>query len=138
MTAAATDARWLRGFKRPRLWLAVWLSLFALVATGSLIPSDDLPKVSIDNFDKVQHFVGYAALSGYAVMLFARLRTQALMALVVIGFGIALELAQATFTADRMGDGADVAANSLGALAGLMVSATPMARWLQRLDACLG
>jgi VanZ family protein len=125
-----TDARWLRGFERPGLWLALWFGLFGLVATGSL--------VSIAHFDKVQHFVGYAALSGYAVMLFARLRTQALMALAVIGFGIALEVAQATLTPDRMGDAADVVANSLGALAGLLLSATPVAHWLQRLDARLG
>jgi VanZ family protein len=132
------DARWLRGFERPGLWLALWLGLFGLVATGSLVSSADLPEVSIAHFDKVQHFVGYAALSGYAVMLFARLRTQALMALAVIGFGIALEVAQATLTPDRMGDAADVVANSLGALAGLLLSATPVAHWLQRLDARLG
>ena len=102
------------------------------------MPSDNVPKVAIADFDKVQHFIGYAVLSAYAAMLFARLRTQALMALVVIGFGIALEVAQATLTADRTGDAADVVANSLGALAGLWFSATPAAHWLQRLDARLG
>ncbi|MGV8941961.1 MAG: VanZ family protein [Lysobacter sp.] len=138
MTVAGTNVGWLREFKRPGLWLAIWFGLFGLVATGSLVPADDVPTVSIPHFDKVQHFIGYAGLSAYAAMLFARFRTQALMALVVIGFGIALEVAQATLTADRTGDAADVVANSLGALAGMLLSATPVAHWLQRLDARLG
>ena len=138
MIERGADARWLRGFERSGLWLAIWFGLFGLVATGSLVPSDGLPEVSIAHFDKVQHFVGYAVLSTYAVMLFARLRTQALMVLAIIGLGIALEVAQATLTPDRMGDAADVVANSLGALFGLLLSATPVAHWLQRLDARLG
>ena len=90
-----------------------------------------------DGFDKVEHFLGYALLSAYAVMLFARMRPQAVAALGVIMFGIAIEVAQSTWTTDRLGDSADAMANALGALAGLLVSATPMARWLQRLDARL-
>ncbi|MGY1426302.1 hypothetical protein [Lysobacter sp. A289] len=135
--AAATQRRWLRDFHRPWLWLAGWVGLLVLVAVGSLLPSDDLPSVSLAYFDKAQHFVGHAVLSVYAVMLFARLRTQAVVALGLIGFGIALEFAQAMLTIDRMGDSADVVANSLGVLAGLLLSATPVARWLQHLDARL-
>ncbi|MGY0620540.1 VanZ family protein [Lysobacter sp. A378] len=127
----------MRDFHRPWLWLAGWVGLLVLVAVGSLVPSDDLPSVSFDGFDKIQHFVGHAALSAYAVMLFARLRAQAMVALGLIGFGVALELAQTMLTVDRVGDSADVLANSLGVLAGLLLSATPVARWLQHLDARL-
>ncbi|MGH8085465.1 MAG: VanZ family protein [Lysobacter sp.] len=126
----------LREFRRPAVWLAGWGLLFALVAVGSLLPPSDLPPMW-PGLDKLQHFVGYALLSAYAVMLFARMRPQALAALAVIAFGIAVEFAQAAWTADRIGDSADAMANALGALAGLMVSATPMARWLQWLDARL-
>lgn len=127
----------MRQFRRPWLWLGMWLALFALIAAGSLISADNLPAVDIFGFDKVQHFVGYAALSTGAVLLFSRLRTQALIALVIIAFGIGVEFAQASLTADRMGDAADAVANTLGVLAGLLLSATPIARWLERLDARL-
>ena len=123
----------LREFHRPAVWLTGWGVLFVLVAAGSLMPAGELPTVS-NGFDKVEHFLGYALLSGYAVMLFERMRPQALAALGVIAFGIAIEVAQATWTTDRSGDSADAMANALGALAGLLVSATPMARWLQSLD----
>lgn len=126
----------LREFHRPGLWLAVWGLLFALVAIGSLLPASGLPSV-LPGLDKFQHFVGYALLSAYAVMLFARMRPQALAALGVIAFGIAIELVQAAWTADRLGDSADAMANALGALAGLVVSATPAAGWLQQIDARL-
>ena len=133
----AAAGRVMRRFRRPRLWLSAWLALFVLIAAGSLMSADKLPPVDLDGFDKLQHFVGYAALSVGAVMLFARLRIQALAALAIIGFGIGIEFAQTSLTVDRMGDAADVLANTLGVLAGLLLSATPVARWLQRLDARL-
>jgi len=137
VTATPQRLPWMRPFRRPWLWLSLWLLLFVLVAVGSLMSPDDLPPVDISGFDKVQHFLGYGVLSAGAVWLFARMRTQALMALVIIAFGIGLEFAQASMTTDRMGDVADALANSLGVLAGLLLSATPVARWLQRLDARL-
>ena len=137
MSAAAVKAPVLRRFQRPWLWLSLWLALFVLIAAGSLMPTDDLPPIDISGFDKVQHFLGYAALSTGAVLLFARLRTQVLVALGIIAFGIGIEFAQAGLTPDRMGDAADVLANTLGVLAGLLLSATPVAGWLQRLDARL-
>jgi len=127
--------RALRGFHRPALWLALWAGLFVLIATGSLWPARELPTAPIIGYDKLQHFTGYALLSGWAVMLFARMRAQALAVLAVIAFGIVLEVAQGVLTTDRSGDSADAMANALGALAGLLLSATPLARALQRLDA---
>lgn len=124
----------LRRFRRPGLWVSLWLALFVLIAAGSLMSADDLPPIDISGFDKVEHFLGYAALSAGAVMLFARRRTQARVALGIIAFGIGIEFAQAGLTPDRMGDVADVLANTLGVLAGLLLSATPVAGGLQRLD----
>ena len=137
MNPKSGTASTLRRFRRPWLWVSLWLALFVVIAAGSLMPADDLPPIDISGFDKVQHFFGYAALSTGAVLLFARLRTQALVALGIIAFGIGIEFAQAGITADRMGDAADVLANTLGVLAGLLLSATPVAGWLQRLDARL-
>ena len=133
MNPPAASAPLLCEFHRPGTWLAGWAVLFALVALGSLLPQGDLPS-GPDGFDKVQHFLGYACLSAYAVMLFARMRPQALAALAVISFGIAIEVAQATLTDDRTGDSADAMANALGTLAGLLLSGTPLSRGLQWLD----
>ena len=138
MSGAAPAGRTLRAFRHPVLWVAVWVMLFALVAVGSLWSADDLPSPSISGFDKLQHFVGYAVLSAWAVMLFARIRAQALAALLVIAFGIAIEVAQGLMTVDRSAESADAVANALGALAGLLLSPTPLAGALQRLDARLG
>jgi len=63
------------------------------------------------------------------------MRAQALAAAGLVMLGIGLEVAQATLTATRQADPADAVVNTLGVLAGLTLIATPLARWLQRLDA---
>ena len=138
MSLESTRTLRLRGFRRPRLWLAGWVLLLAAVATGSLLPSSELPQVSLHGIDKLQHLLGYALLSGYAVLLFALRRTQRLAGLAVFGYGLALELAQGALTPDRLADPFDALANGVGVLLGLSLAATPAATWLQRLDARLG
>ncbi len=124
----------LRPFQRPALWLLVGAGLVGVVVVGSLLPARGLPPVPFSGFDKVQHLLGYAALSSYAVMLFARMRTQAMCALGLVGLGIGLEFAQAAMTSSRQADPADALFNALGVLAGLATAATPLARLLQRVD----
>ncbi|ALN55675.1 MULTISPECIES: hypothetical protein [Lysobacter] len=130
-------ARTLREFRRPALWIALWLAMIAAVIATCLMPAQDLPPAPFDAFDKVEHFTAYLLLSLYAGMLFARVRAQALAAAGLIALGIALEFAQANLTDSRSGDAADALANGLGALAGLWLSRTPVALWLQRLDRAL-
>lgn len=125
----------MRPFHRPGLWLVLGLGMVGMVVVGSLMPASGLPPVPFDGFDKVQHLFGYAVLSTYAVMLFGRLRAQAMCAIGLIALGIALEFAQETLTSTRQADPADALFNSLGVLAGLSVAATPLAGLLQRLDA---
>jgi VanZ family protein len=124
----------LRGFRRPRLWLGLWLAMLAAVIATSLLPARDLPPMPFDHADKLEHFLAYALLSAYAVMLFARVRTQALAAAALIALGVGLELAQAAMTDSRQADSADALANALGALAGLMLAPTSLATALLWLD----
>ena len=124
----------LRIFRRPRLWLGLWLLLILEVIVGSLLPSTALPKVSFTGIDKVQHFVAYATLSAYAVMLFATRRIQVRAAVGLVVLGLLMELAQTAFTASRLADPGDVLANTLGVLAGQALSMTPAARWMQWAD----
>ena len=124
----------LRRFRRPRLWLALWGLLIAGVIVGSLLPADELPPPRIAGFDKLEHALGYGVLSAYAVMLFARRRTQAWAAVALLVLGIAIEIAQARWTSSRTGDPVDVLADLLGVLAGLSIASTGWARGLQRID----
>ncbi len=127
----------LRDFRRPGLWLALWALMVAAVIAGSLLPARELPPMPFAGFDKLEHLLGYAVLSGYAAMLFARRRVQALSAAGLVALGIAIELAQAALTASRQADPVDAVVNAVGVLAGLAVAATPLAQLLQRLDARL-
>lgn len=124
----------MRALRRPVLWLAAWAAMIAAVAAGSLLPAGELPPVPFSGFDKVQHLLGYFVLSGYAVMLFARMRTQALCAAALVALGIGLEIAQAALTNSREADPADAFFNALGVLGGLAIAATPLSELLQRLD----
>lgn len=130
-------AKSLREFHRPALWIALWLAMIGAVIATCLMPAKDLPPTPFEAFDKVEHFTAYLLLSLYAGMLFARVRAQALATAGLIALGVALEFAQAKLTDSRSGDAADALANSLGALAGLWLSRTPIALWLQRVDRML-
>lgn len=133
MSAAPTRA-WLREFERPALWVMLWLAMIAVVIATCLLPARDLPPTPFSQFDKIEHFSAYLAMSAYAGMLFARMRPQAIAAIGLIAMGVGLEFAQARLTDSRSGDAADALANGLGALAGLFVARTPVALWLQRVD----
>ena len=127
----------LRAFRRPRLWLALWGLLIASVIAGSLLPADELPVPQFAGFDKLEHAFGYGVLSAYAVMLFARRRTQAWAAMGLVVLGITIEIAQASWTSSRSSDPGDVLADLLGVLAGLAIAPTAWARGLQRIDGWL-
>jgi len=132
--SAAPSRAWLREFERPALWVALWLAMIAVVVATCLLPARDLPPTPFSQFDKIEHFSAYLAMSAYAGMLFARMRPQAIAAIGLIAMGVGLEFAQANLTDSRSGDAADALANGLGALAGLFVARTPLALWLQRVD----
>ena len=127
----------LRTFRRPRLWLALWGVLIAGVIVGSLLPADELPVPPFAAFDKLEHAFGYGMLSAYAMMLFARRRTQAWAAVGLVVLGIAIEIAQAGWTSSRSGDPSDVLADLIGVLAGSSIASTTWARGLQRIDGWL-
>ncbi len=126
--------RLLRDLRWPGAWLLVWLLMIAAVVVTSLLPASDLPPSPFDGVDKVEHFLAYLFLSGFAVMLFERRRPQALVAAGLIALGVGLEIAQGLLTVSRKADSADALANSLGVLAGLVLAATPVSRGLQWLE----
>lgn len=124
----------MRALRRPRLWLALWLSAVAAVAAASLAPPPPMPQ-AVPQSDKLVHFLAYAALMAGAVQLFAARTALAATAALLAALGLGLEYAQGAFTASRQFDLRDALANCIGVIAGLAIARTAAARWLQRFDA---
>ena len=126
----------MRDFRRPRLWLGLWVFGWALCIALSLLPAVPLP--GPQGSDKVGHFLAYFTLTAWAVALFRTRGAHLLAALSLVVLGVAMELAQATLTTVRLGDLRDALANTAGVALGLSLSFTPAATWLLRLDRRLG
>lgn len=124
----------LKPFRRPRLWLGLWLAAVALVTVLSLVSLSGLPPVP-EGGDKVEHFLAYALLSASAVQVFATRRACMAIAALLVALGVGLEFAQGTLTTTRMADPHDALANTLGVLAGLATLPTPLRGFLFALDA---
>ena len=104
MRIAALAAGW--------LWAGaiVWLSLTA-----------SPPDPGISYGDKIGHFLAYAALMFWFCVLYGRGRTRTAYGVLWIVLGVALEFAQGA-TGYRTFDLADMAANTLGVLAGALAA----------------
>lgn len=125
----------LRDYRHPALWFTLYALMIGLVILASLMPAQNLPPPPFAGIDKVEHFIAYASLSMYAVMLFARMRAQALSGALLIALGVTLEFVQASMSNERAGDSADALANALGVLVGLFTAHTPLSRlllWLEQ------
>lgn len=131
MTAAA-----LKPLRHPRAWLLLWLLAITVVVVLSLGPPLALPQAP-KNTDKIEHALGYFLLAFSAVQLFASRRSLVLAGLGLVLLGVGLEWAQGAFTADRMPDPLDALANTLGVLAGLATSLTPLRDLLLRIESRL-
>lgn len=126
--------RTLRPLRWAWLWSALWVAMVALVVIGSLLPAGDLPEPAFDGVDKLQHLLGYAILSAYAVMLFSTRRAMTGAAVALVALGVMIEIAQHLLTDSRQADAVDVFANTAGVGLGQLVAFTPVARLLERID----
>lgn len=109
--------------------------MIVAVVVVSLIPPPSMPEVAFEGIDKVEHVVGYFALSAMAAALFAPMRTRARIAAALVALGIGLEVAQGAMTSTRTSDLLDALANTVGVVLGLV--ATPVARLVAWIDARL-
>ncbi|MBP7157970.1 MAG: VanZ family protein [Thermomonas sp.] len=125
--------RSLKPFRRPLLWAGLWVLAVAVVVVASLVPVSGLPDVP-KNFDKVEHFVAYAALAAGAVQLFARRLSWGFVCVLLVLMGIGLEHLQAQMALGRMLDRVDALANTVGVLAGLATAFTPWRDALLQID----
>jgi len=123
----------LRPFKRPALWVGLWVAMMLAVVVVCLGPPPQIPDMP-ENGDKIEHFLTYVMLAMGAVQLFATRRALAWAGLGLVLLGVAIEFAQGAFTVDRSADPFDALANTLGVLTGLASVRLPMREWVLGLD----
>ena len=123
----------LREFRKPWLWLGIWWFGWALCIVLSLIHPPGLP-LDIPDGDKLGHFLAYATLSAWSVLLFRTGNARITAALSLVMLGIVLEIGQGYLTQDRLMDARDALANGLGVLAGQMLAFSGWQDLLQRVE----
>ena len=110
-----------------RFWWGLGFGLVVLAAIVCLVPMDAQHNAFEMN-DKASHLAGHGALAAYFAGLVPRSRWLRIFAGLLL-FGICIELAQYYMNVGREGDIRDVAANSLGAMLGLVAARLGLARW---------
>jgi VanZ family protein len=107
--------------------LSLALGWTFLIAVLCLYRFGDLPKIKVSGIDKYVHFTFhfvFTLLWGYYTWLqqnrFA-LKKLIIIASMSLGYGIAIEILQETFTQTRHADVLDVLANFTGAMSAVLV-----------------
>ena len=114
----------------PKLWSALGWLLIAAVVVGSLIPGPALQQVNVS--DKVMHAGAYFVLMVWFAGFYRR-GLYPLIAAVLLGLGIGLDCLQ-LLTETRSFDWYDVAMNSTGVGAGLVLSFLLLGGWCERVE----
>ena len=107
----------------PALFQVLWLLAMAATITGELLPGTSAPMrwVAATHInDKTLHFTAYALLAFIPVVGF-QLRRGIPLALSMVFLGVALEFAQ-RLVPSRSFEIADMVANALGVLAGIVLA----------------
>lgn len=95
----------------------VWLLAFALslilITAGSLMPTERLPQIAFDIWDKAQHAAAFAWLTWTGLMAWRHPRHVIPVGIGLALWGGAIELLQSA-SGYRQGDWADLAADVLG------------------------
>jgi VanZ family protein len=119
----------------PWFWLAGAWFLVLGVCVGSLLPAAVVPLDQVGG-DKLLHAAAYSMLMIWFGGLYRRDRHVAI-ALALLAFGVSLDLLQG-LTETRSFELADIVADAVGVLSGLLLSASLLEGWCQRLERVLG
>jgi VanZ family protein len=117
-----------------RFWIVASVLLVAAVVVGSLQTA--FATGVMRGFDKVEHFGTYMFLAVWFTGLYRR-RRYWLVAAGLLALGLSMEIAQFVMQAGRMGDPYDMAANTGGVAAGLLLACVATGGWAERLEAWL-
>ena len=135
MTAAARSglARML-ALRHRRFWIVASAVLVATVVVGSLQTA--FATGVMHGFDKVEHFGTYMFLAVWFTGLYRRPRYW-LIAAGLLALGLSMECAQLLMQAGRTADPYDMAANTGGVAAGLLLACVATGGWAERLETWL-
>jgi len=97
-------------------WLPITVVVLSIITTLSLLPVEDLPKVS--GSDKLHHFLAYAFLT--LPVAIKKPKNWQLILLAFVFYSGCIELIQGLF--HRSGEWLDVAANITGLFFGLLLA----------------
>jgi hypothetical protein len=107
-------------------WI-VGIVLLIAATVVCLVPGHDLPSWFELN-DKVSHVIGNGALAAYFAGLVPR-REWWKVALFLLIFGAAIEVAQHYMQVGRNGDARDLPADAIGIALGLLAALLGLSRW---------
>lgn len=104
----------------------VAIVLLILISFVSLMPSNELPKTSFKNFDKIIHIIMYFILSSFMTLGFANLKHKSVLIMaipIVLSFfcSFSIELLQEFATSSRFFEIIDILANGIGCLIAFFV-----------------
>lgn len=114
----------MKAFRLPWLWLGLWIALLGAVAYASLGAPPTGPDVPAS--DKWMHLSTYFLVAAASVQIFRSGRPLRNAAAFAVLFGLAMEVAQGTLTADRVMDWRDAVANTAGVGLGVLTHRTPV------------
>ena len=121
----------MRPLRYHRWWLAVGWLLIAATIYLSLTAKPPV-ELAFDYGDKWGHFLVYGVLMGWFVQLYQSRTMLTSYALFLVLLGVVLEFLQGY--SGRYFEVADMVANTLGVLFGLLLLFTPLRTLLQRLE----
>jgi len=115
-------------------WIVASLVLVLGVVWGSLQTAfgGEVPQ----GFDKVEHFSTYMFLAVWFTGIFARPRWW-MVVIALLALGASMEAGQYIMRAGRTADVYDMAANTAGVTAGLLLAAVLTGCWAQRIESWL-
>ena len=112
---------------RPRIVLPLWAGLLLFASISELLPGDSAPIMAVSNVnDKFLHFSAYAVVA-FVPAFGLRFSTALLCVITTELVGIGLEFAQ-LFVRQRSCDPYDIAANTAGVLAGVLLAVAGRSR----------
>jgi VanZ family protein len=133
VSAIATQPFMLDLRYRP-LWIAASVLLVLIVVWGSLQTAIGGP--SLHGFDKIEHFSTYMFLAAWFTGLYRRPHWWRIVA-GLLALGLTMEVGQYWMRAGRMGDPYDMAANTAGVTAGVVLAFLLTGGWAQKIESWL-
>jgi VanZ family protein len=103
----------------------IWIGTLLLVVVASLLPMPSMAEMPAHS-DKFAHFAAYATLGLLAMLSLSGMRKSVLAAAAMVALGIAVELVQGVLPW-RSFEWLDIAANTIGVLAGSALALAVMA-----------